>query len=152
MNDEEIVSIYENQITAKTKLIMVSHMINITGQILPVKKICRMAKNYGVQVLVDGAHCVGHFDFKIDELGCDYYGSSLHKWLATPLGAGLLYVDSKHIPNIWPLIADHEKNPKKIQRLSHTGTHPCSTDLSIIDSIEYLNWIGIKEKRKDYII
>ena len=148
LNDEEIVSIYENKITAKTKLIMVSHMINITGQILPVKKICRMAKNYGVQVLVDGAHCVGHFDFKIDELGCDYYGSSLHKWLATPLGAGLLYIKTKHIPNIWPLIADHEKNPKKIQRLSHTGTHPCSTDLSIIDSIEYLNWIGIKRKEK----
>ena len=123
-------------------------MINITGQILPVKKICLMAKNYGVKVLVDGAHCVGHFDFKIDDLGCDYYGSSLHKWLATPLGAGLLYVDSKHIPNIWPLIADHEKNPTKIQRLSHTGTHPCSTDLSIIDSIEYLNWIGIKRKEK----
>ena len=148
LNDEEIVSIYKSQITAKTKLIMVSHMINITGQILPIKKICLMAKNYGVKVLVDGAHCVGHFDFKIDDLGCDYYGSSLHKWLATPLGAGLLYVDSKHIPNIWPLIADHEKNPTKIQRLSHTGTHPCSTDLSIIDSIEYLNWIGIKRKEK----
>ena len=145
-NDMELISLYESQITSKTRLIMISHMVNITGQILPVKKICDMAHSYGVEVLVDGAHCVGHFNFKINNLNCDYYGSSLHKWLATPLGAGLLYVDNKHIPKIWPLIADHEKDPNKIQRLSHTGTHPVSTDLTIIDAIEYLNLIGIKKK------
>ena len=145
-NDMELISLYESQITSKTRLIMISHMVNITGQILPVKKICDMAHSYGIEVLVDGAHCVGHFNFKIDNLNCDYYGSSLHKWLATPLGAGLLYVNNKHIPKIWPLIADHEKDPKKIQRLSHTGTHPVSTDLTIIDAIEYLNLIGIKKK------
>ena len=145
-NDTELISLYESQITSKTRLIMISHMVNITGQILPVKKICDMAHSYGVEVLVDGAHCVGHFNFKIDSLNCDYYGSSLHKWLATPLGAGLLYVNNKHIPKIWPLIADHEKDPNKIQRLSHTGTHPVSTDLTIIDAIEYLNSIGIKKK------
>jgi selenocysteine lyase/cysteine desulfurase len=125
---------------------MVSHMINITGHILPVKKICKMAHKHGVKVLVDGAHCIGHFDFKIEDLDCDYYGSSLHKWLATPLGAGLLYVKSEHIPKIWPLLADHEKDPTKIKRLSHTGTHPVHTDLAILDAIEYLNWIGIKKK------
>ena len=145
-NDMELISLYESQITNKTRLIMISHMVNITGQILPVKKICDMAHSYGVEVLVDGAHCVGHFNFKIDNLNCDYYGSSLHKWLATPLGAGLLYVKNKHIPKIWPLIADHEKDPNKIQRLSHTGTHPVSTDLTIIDAIEYLNSIGINKK------
>lgn len=145
-NDMELISLYESQITSKTRLIMISHMVNITGQILPVKKICDMAHSYGVEVLVDGAHCVGHFNFKIDNLNCDYYGSSLHKWLATPLGAGLLYVNNKHIPKIWPLIADHEKDPNKIQRLSHTGTHPVSTDLTIIDAIEYLNSIGINKK------
>jgi len=145
-NDMELISLYESQITSKTRLIMISHMVNITGQILPVKKICDMAHSYGVEVLVDGAHCVGHFNFKINNLNCDYYGSSLHKWLATPLGAGLLYVNNKHIPKIWPLIADHEKDPNKIQRLSHTGTHPVSTDLTIIDAIEYLNSIGIKKK------
>ena len=145
-NDMELISLYESQITNKTRLIMISHMVNITGQILPVKKICDMAHSYGVEVLVDGAHCVGHFNFKIDNLNCDYYGSSLHKWLATPLGAGLLYVNNKHIPKIWPLIADHEKDPNKIQRLSHTGTHPVSTDLTIIDAIEYLNSIGINKK------
>ncbi len=152
-NDEELIALYESQITKKTKLMMVSHMINITGHILPVKKICQMAHKYGVKVLVDGAHCVGHFDFKIDDLDCDYYGSSLHKWLATPLGAGLLYVKSDHISEIWPLLADHEKDPTKIKRLSHTGTHPVHTDLAIVDAIEYLNWIGLgkKEKRLRYL-
>ena len=145
-NDEEIVALYESQITKKTKLMMISHMVNITGHILPVKKICQMAHKYGIKVLVDGAHCIGHFDFKIDDLECDYYGSSLHKWLATPLGAGLLYVKTDQIPKIWPLLADHEKDPMKIKRLSHTGTHPVHTDLAILDAIEYLNWIGIKKK------
>lgn len=145
-NDEEIVALYENQITPQTKLILISHMINITGHILPVKKICQMAHRYGVQVLVDGAHCIGHFDFKIADLDCDYYGSSLHKWLATPLGAGLLYVKSEHISTLWPLLADHEQDPTKIRRLSHTGTHPVATDLTIVDAISYLNWIGVERK------
>jgi selenocysteine lyase/cysteine desulfurase len=147
-DDAEIVSLYESKITPKTKLIMVCHMINITGQLLPIKKICDMAHRYGVEVLVDGAHCIGHFDFKIEELNCDYYGSSLHKWLATPLGAGLLYVKNDHIPKIWPLLADHEKDPNNIKRLSHTGTHPVATDLAILDAIEYLNWMGLQRKEK----
>ena len=145
-NDEELIALYESEITSNTKLIMVSHMINITGQIIPIKKICQMAHKHGVEVLVDGAHCIGHFDFNINDLDCDYYGSSLHKWLATPLGAGLLYVKSKHIPKIWPLLADHEKDQTKIKRLSHTGTHPAHTDLAILDAIEYIEWMGPKKK------
>jgi len=145
-NDEELIALYESEITPNTKLIMVSHMINITGQIMPVKKICQMAHKHVVEVLVDGAHCIGHFDFNINDLDCDYYGSSLHKWLATPLGAGLLYVKSKHIPKIWPLLADHEKDQTKIKRLSHTGTHPVHTDLAILDAIEYIKWMGPKKK------
>jgi selenocysteine lyase/cysteine desulfurase len=123
-------------------------MINITGQILPIKKICQMAHKHGVKVLVDGAHCIGHFQFKINDLGCDYYGSSLHKWLATPLGAGLLYVTNESMSQLWPLMADHEKNPNNIKRLSHTGTHPVHTDLAIIDAIEYLKWMDLERKEK----
>ncbi len=145
-DDDEIVSLYESQITSKTKLIMVCHMINITGQILPIRKICDMAHRHDVEVLVDGAHCVGHFDFSLDELNCDYYGSSLHKWLATPLGAGLLYVKRDHIPKIWPLLADNENDPTKIKRLSHVGTHPVATDLTVLDALDYISWIGIKRK------
>ena len=147
-NDEEIVSLYESQITSKTKLIMVCHMINITGQILPIKKICEMAHNYGVEVMVDGAHCVGHFDFSIDDFDCDYYGSSLHKWLATPLGAGLLYVNKNKTHKIWPLLANGNTNKSDIKRLNHIGTHPVHTDLAISNSIDYLKWIGMERKEK----
>ena len=121
-------------------------MINITGQILPIKKICAMAHQKGVEVLVDGAHCVGHFAFKLSDLGCDYYGSSLHKWLAAPLGNGLLYVASKHIPKIWPLFADYEKDRTKIKRLNHLGTHPAYITLGVQDAIDYLNWMGLERK------
>ena len=146
--DEELVSLYESQITTKTKMIMVCHMVNITGQILPIRKICDMAHKYGVEVLVDGAHCIGHFKVDISELNCDYYGSSLHKWLSVPLGAGMLYVNKKHIPKIWPLLAEHEKDLTKIRRLNHTGTHPVHTDLTINDSIAYLEMIGLERKEK----
>ncbi len=145
-NDEEIVSLYESQVTSKTKLIMVCHMINITGQILPIKKICEMAHSYGVEVMVDGAHCVGHFDFSIDDFNCDYYGSSLHKWLATPLGAGLLYVNKNKTHRIWPLLANGNTDKSDIKRLNHIGTHPVHTDLAISNSIDYIKWIGMERK------
>jgi len=144
--DEEIVSLYANAITPKTKLILVSHIINITGQILPIRKICDMAHAKGVEVCVDGAHAIAHFQFKISDLNCDYYGSSLHKWLSTPLGAGLLYVRKEKMPDIWPLIVGWEKDPYKMLRISHTGTHPAHTDLTISDSIDYYNMIGAERK------
>ena len=145
-SDEEIVRLYENAITPKTKLLMVCHMINITGQILPVKKICEMAHKKGVQVMVDGAHCVGHFQFRIEDLGCDYYGSSLHKWLAVPLGTGLLYVNDKHIDTLWPIFAEHHKEPGDIARLNHTGTHPVYHDISIENAIDYYHMLGAERK------
>ena len=147
-SDEEIVSLYEAQITPKTKLLMVCHMVNITGQILPIRKICDMAHSHGVEVMVDGAHTVGHINVDIKELDCDYYGSSLHKWLSVPLGAGILYVTEKHIPKIWPLLAEHEDDDTKIRRLNHTGTHPVHTDLTINDSIDYLEMIGLQKKEE----
>ena len=145
-SDEEIVRIYQNAITSKTKLLMVCHMVNITGQILPIKKICQMAHKKGVQVMVDGAHCVGHFQFKIDDLECDYYGSSLHKWLAVPLGTGMLYVRDKHIDSLWPVFAEHHREPGDIARLNHIGTHPVYHDLSIENAIEYYTMLGAERK------
>jgi selenocysteine lyase/cysteine desulfurase len=147
-SDQEIVDLYSSKINKKTKLILVSHMVNITGQILPVRKICDMAHQKGVEVLVDGAHCIGHFDFKISELNCDYYGSSLHKWLAAPLGNGLLYIKQKHISKIWPLFADYIKDKKNIKRLNHLGTHPAYITLGIRDAIQFLDQIGIHRKQK----
>ena len=147
-SDEEIVHLYESQISKKTKLIMVCHMINITGQVLPIKKICEMAHSYGVEVMVDGAHCIGHFDFSIEDLNCDYYGSSLHKWLSAPLGAGLLYIKEKHISKIWPLLAGHSSDFNGIKRLNHLGTNPVHIHLAINNALDYIDWIGIKRKEK----
>lgn len=145
-SDEEIVSLYENAITSKTKLMMVSHMINITGHILPVKKICAMAHRKGVKVLVDGAHAFAHIQYKINELDCDYYGTSLHKWLSVPLGAGFLHVKKENVPTVWPLIGDGNTDLTNILRLNHTGTHPPATDLAIEDAIDFYNTMGAEKK------
>lgn len=145
-SDEEIVKIYEDAIRPNTKLIMVSHMVNITGQILPVKKICEMAHRHGVEVMLDGAHCIAHFDFKIDELNCDYYACSLHKWLSVPLGAGLLYVKKDKINKIWPLLAPYELDHANIKNLNHIGTHPVATDLAVNDALDYFEMVGAERK------
>ena len=145
-NDDEIVNLYASAITDKTRLLMVCHMINITGQILPIRKICDMAHQKGVQVMVDGAHAVAHIKFNMSDLNCDYYGASLHKWLSVPLGAGILYVRKTNIKNIWPLIADSVRKDDDILRLNHIGTHPVATDLTIPDSIDYYNKIGPERK------
>jgi selenocysteine lyase/cysteine desulfurase len=145
-SDEEIVNLYASQITSKTKLIMVCHMVNITGHILPVRKIADMAHSKGVEIMVDGAHAFAHIDFKIDELNCDYYGTSLHKWLSVPLGAGFLYVRKNKIAGLWPLFAEEEKPMDDISRLNHTGTTPVHVDLAIANAIEYHNRLGIKRK------
>jgi len=145
-SDEEIVDLYAGAITEKTKLLMVCHMINLTGQILPVKKICDMAHGKGVPVMVDGAHAIAHIKFTIPELSCDYYGSSLHKWLSVPLGAGILWVKKENIGKIWPLIAEGERKADDISRLNHTGTHPVHTDLTVADAIDFYNLIGAERK------
>ena len=152
-SDEEIVSLYEKAITPKTKLLMVPHMVNITGQILPVRKICDMAHSKGVEVMVDGAHAFAHIQYKISELDCDYYGTSLHKWMSVPLGAGFLFVKKEKIAKTWPLIGDGTKDLSDIRRLNHIGTHACATDLTIEDAIDFYNMIGAerKEKRLRYI-
>ena len=147
-SDEEIVSLYANAISPKTKLLMVCQMINITGQILPVRKICDMAHSKGVEVMVDGAHAVAHIQFNMKDLDCDYYGASLHKWLSTPLGAGLLYVKKEKIAKLWPLLGDGNPNLSDITRINHTGTHPVHTDLTIEDAIDYYNMIGGERKEK----
>jgi selenocysteine lyase/cysteine desulfurase len=146
-SDDEIVNLYAGAITSKTKLLMVCHMVNITGQILPVKKICDMAHSKGVKVLVDGAHAFAHFRYSIPDLNCDYYGTSLHKWLSVPLGAGFLYVKKENIAGIWPLIgAEVSKKEDDIYRLNHTGTHPVHTDLAIAYAIDYYLKIGAERK------
>ena len=153
-SDGEIVSLYEKAITPKTRLLMVCHMVNITGQILPVRQIVEMAHRHNVEVLVDGAHAFGQLNFTLSDLGgCDYYASSLHKWLGAPLGAGILYVRPDKISPLWPLFADSSVADTDIRKLNHTGTHPVATDLTIQDAIRFHESIGIvrKEARLRYL-
>ena len=146
-HDDEIVRLYAGAITPRTRLMMVSHMVNVTGQILPVRKIADMAHARGVDVLVDGAHAFAQFDFKISDLGCDYYGASLHKWLGCPLGTGILYVRREKIPALWPIYGDYRMtDDADIMKLNHTGTHPVHTDLAITDAIAFHETIGIRRK------
>lgn len=144
-SDDEIVNLYRDAITPKTRLLIVSHMVNITGQILPIKKICDMAHARQVEVLVDGEHTFGHLQFKIPDLGCDYYGASLHKWLSVPLGSGILYVRQGKAPGLWSLMADWQMKDD-ITHLAHTGTHPVATDLTVLDAIEFYQKIGPERK------
>jgi selenocysteine lyase/cysteine desulfurase len=146
-SDDEIVELYARAITSRTRLLMVPHIINVTGHILPVRKIADMAHSKGVEVLVDGAHAIAHFDFRISDLGVDYYAASLHKWLGCPLGAGLLYVRRDRIPALWPIYGDWRMtDDTDIMKLNHTGTHPVHTDLAIQDAIAFHETIGIKRK------
>ncbi|MVM29473.1 aminotransferase class V-fold PLP-dependent enzyme [Spirosoma sp. HMF4905] len=146
-SDEEIVNLYEKAITPRTRLLMVCHMVNITGQILPIRQITEMAHKHNVEVMVDGAHAFGQLNFKMDDLGgCDYYASSLHKWLGTPLGAGILYVRKDKIAPLWPMFADSSVPDDDIRKLNHTGTHPVATDLAIQDAIKFQESIGIERK------
>ncbi len=152
-SDSEIVEIYERAITDKTKVILVTHLINITGQVLPVRKICDMAHGRGVEVIVDGAHSFAHLDFKIPDLDCDYFGASLHKWLSCPLGTGILYIKKDKIPGVWPLFGDVHYAADDIRKFEHIGTHPVSSNLTISDAIAFHKLIGSarKEARLRYL-
>ena len=146
VSDQALVDLYASAMTDKTRLLMISHMINITGQVLPVRKICDMAHARGVEVLVDGAHAYSHIPFRMDELDCDYYGASLHKWLSAPLGAGLLYVKREKIAQLWPLLAAGNYPDDDIRRLNHTGTDPVHVDLGIVNALEYQAALGLPRK------
>ncbi len=123
-SDEEMVDTYARAITPRTKLLLLSHMVNITGQILPVRKIADMAHARGVSVIVDAAHSFAHLAFTIPDLDGDYLGASLHKWLCTPLGAGLLHIKKDKIRTVWPLFGETSVPDDDIRKLERIGTHP----------------------------
>jgi len=145
-NLDEIVSAFEKGITNRTRLILISHQVNITGQITPVKAVCEMARAKGIETIVDGAHSFAQFDFKQKDLGCDYFGTSLHKWLYTPKGTGLLFVRRDKIPKIWPLMAAESKQANDIRKFEEIGTHSAAPKLAIGEALLFHNGIGGKRK------
>jgi selenocysteine lyase/cysteine desulfurase len=142
----DIAAAFERAVTPRTRLILVSHQINLTGQINPVKKVCDMARARGIETIVDGAHAFAQFDFKRDDLGCDYYGTSLHKWLYAPKGTGMLYVRKEKIPNVWALMASEDKNKNDIRKFEEIGTHSAAMRLAIGEAILFHNALGAKRK------
>ncbi len=145
-DDAEVVDTYAKAITPRTKILLVSHMVNITGQILPVRKIADMAHARGVAVIVDAAHSFAHVAFTVPELDGDYLGASLHKWLCTPLGAGILYIKKDKIRTVWPLFGETSVPDDDIRKLERIGTHPSWTVLAIADAIRFHKMIGAERK------
>jgi selenocysteine lyase/cysteine desulfurase len=145
-NLDEITAAFEKGITDRTRLILISHMINITGQITPVKAVCDLARARGIETIVDGAHSFAQFDFKQRDLGCDYFGTSLHKWLYAPKGTGLLYVKRDKIEKLWPLMAAEAKQSSDIRKFEEIGTHSAAPKLAIGEALVFHNGIGGKRK------
>jgi selenocysteine lyase/cysteine desulfurase len=145
-NLNEIAAAFERGITPKTRLILISHQINLTGQITPVKTVCEMARAKGIETIVDGAHSFAQFDFKQKDLGCDYFGTSLHKWLYSPKGTGLLYVKRDKIAKLWPLMAAESAQASDIRKFEEIGTHSAAPRLAIGESMLFHNAIGGKRK------
>jgi selenocysteine lyase/cysteine desulfurase len=147
-NDDAIVSAYEKAITPNTKLIHVTHIINWIGQITPVRKIADMAHKRGIEVLVDGAHSFGLLNFKIPDLGADYFGTSLHKFLSAPIGSGMLWIKKEKISKIWPLLSNDKPNGEDIRKFETLGTRSFPIEQAIGEAVNFHNAIGAQRKQQ----
>jgi len=142
----EVVRLFEEAITPRTRMILACHMINLTGQILPVTELTAMARRHGLPLVVDGAHALAHFDFDLGTLDVDNYSSSLHKWLFAPHGTGLLYVRRDKIADVWPLMAAPEAKTDDIRKFEEIGTHPEAPYLCIGEALSFHQGLGPARK------
>ena len=133
-------------ITPATKVLHFCHITNLTGQIFPVKRIADEARRRGIKTVVDGAHAFAHFPYTAADLGCDYYGTSLHKWLLAPIGTGFLYVRKEHIPSLWPLTPAAASRANDIRKFEEIGTHPAANHNAIAEALTFQEGIGIERK------
>jgi isopenicillin-N epimerase len=133
-------------ITPRTRAIELPHITNLSGQILPIREIVALARPRDIPVLVDGAHAFAHFPFTRDELDCDYYGTSLHKWLYAPIGTGFLYVRRAKIRAMWPLMAADVSQDDNIRKFEEIGTHPAANHNAIPLAMAFHRGIGAERK------
>jgi len=145
-NPNDIVEAFKKNITKKTKVIHVSHVAFCSGQIFPVREICLLAKENGIECIVDGAHSFAHFPFTQKDLQCDYFGTSLHKWLYAPVGNGMLYIAKDKIPNIWPLMAAGIDLNDSIKKFEEIGTHPAALHNAVTEAIAFNERVGLERK------
>lgn len=146
MNPDDFVNAIKKGITNKAKVIHISHVVFLTGQILPVKRIAKLAHEHGILLVCDGAHSFNHFPFTLADLECDFFGTSLHKWTYAPIGTGMLYVKKEHIPNVWPLMAAPEEMDDNIRKFEEIGTHPAATHNAVAEALAFNETIGIDRK------
>ncbi|HEV3470187.1 MAG TPA: aminotransferase class V-fold PLP-dependent enzyme [Pyrinomonadaceae bacterium] len=142
----EITAAFERGFTPRTRLVLVSHMINLTGQITPVRDICELARRRGAETVVDGAHSFAQFRFTRDELACDYFGTSLHKWLHAPKGTGMLYVRRDKIAKVWPLMAAERAQDGDIRKFEETGTRSAAPRLAVGEALLFHQGVGPARK------
>jgi selenocysteine lyase/cysteine desulfurase len=147
-NDAQVVELYKNAITSKTKIVHITHCINWSGNILPAKAIADMAHSKGCEVIVDAAHSFGHTDWKIEDTGADYLATSLHKWLCAPFGSGLMYVKKDKIKNIWPALSSAEPESGDIRKFESIGTRSMASEMAIGAAVDFHNVIGAKRKEE----
>jgi selenocysteine lyase/cysteine desulfurase len=145
-DDEAIVKAYEAAITPQTKLIHVTHMVNWVGQTMPVAKIADMAHAHGIEVIADGAHSFGLLDFKIPDLHCDYFGTSLHKFLSAPIGTGMMWIREDHIEKVWPLTCNSTPHSTDIRKFETLGTRSFPLEQGIGEAINFHEGIGSRRK------
>lgn len=152
-NEEELANAYISLFTPKTKIVYITHLINWTGQIMPVQKIAAEAHKRGIEVIVDGAHTFALLDYKIPDLDADYYGTSLHKWLCGPFGSGMLYIKKEKIKNIWSLLSNDKPDGDDIRKFESLGTRSFPIEMAIGYSLDFHNMIGTdrKQKRMHYL-
>ncbi len=142
----EIVDAIESGITSRTRLLLICHVIFLNGQIFPVREICAMARKYRIPVIVDGAHGFAHLPFSQKDLECEYYGTSLHKWLMAPVGTGFLYVKKERIKDLWPLMAAPPEQDGDIRKFEEIGTHPAGNHNAIAEALTFHQLIGAERK------
>ncbi len=143
-NDDEIVELYQKQITERTKVILLTHVSNINGLIVPVAKIAAMAKQKGIDTITDSAHALGQVKFSLPELGSDFVGLNLHKWIGNPVGAGVLYIKKARIKEMNSLFGDVNSSAESINKLAHFGTTPFAVIMTIPDSLAFHKMLGIE--------
>jgi selenocysteine lyase/cysteine desulfurase len=144
--EEEVVTAFINATTPLTKIWHITHMINWTGQIMPVKRLCEEARKRGIKSIVDGAHTFAHMNFKISDFNPDYYGTSLHKWLCAPFGTGMLYVRKENITGLWPIFPNDKPQSDDIRKFETLGTRSFAPEQAIGQAIDFHNTIGSERK------
>jgi isopenicillin-N epimerase len=145
-NSGDLVRLFEQAITPRTRVIHMSHVVFMTGQIFPIKEICALARARGITSIVDGAHAFAHVPFQFSDLDCDFYGASLHKWLSAPIGTGMLYVRKDRIEKHWALMAAPQSMDKDIRKFEEIGTHPAAIHNATLQALEFHGQIGDERK------